>query len=226
VGLVEADAQPSQRTDASIKIEKSVEVMNSITSKPYSFDRQGTLIGRTEMDRETWTTLARQLSDGVVSARPSDIDEKAIDDIVRQLLDPLAWDFGPLDRALGHIGSRAAERLVGMIQASSDSLIRYHLSEDLTGMIGKARNADIDDQAIEHIADLLENSDQVVRISAAQALGAVGPRARPALPLLEKRLQEAREAERAAGVYLGPRVVDILGMSISQIKGEPIHLPY
>src|SRR5258706_8919824 len=151
----------AQRSQSSTKIEKSVEGMKAITSKPYSFDQQGTLLGRTEVDRQTWNDLAKQLSDNVARARPSDIDAQALDDLAHQLIDPIAWDPNILDFALGHIGSRAIENLVQMIKTSPDSLIRYHLSNHMAAAAAAARN--IDDHAINEIAALLDHSDRVVR---------------------------------------------------------------
>ena len=224
-GLAGAIAQSSQRSDASIKIDKSLEAMKSVTSKPYSFDQQGTLVGRTEMDLETWNGRAKQLSDDVVRARPSAIDARALDDIANQLNDPIAWDPNILDHALARIGSRAIEKLAQMIRASSDSLVRYHLSEHLASVVADARNADIDDHAIDEIAALLDHSDGTVRVmGAAQALGEIGPRARKTLPALEKELEIVRQQE--GGLRFGRTGVDIVGIAISKIKGEPIHLPY
>src|SRR5689334_12994502 len=50
LSLVGPVARASQRSDASIKIENLVAAMKIITSKPYSFDQQGTLLGRTDAD--------------------------------------------------------------------------------------------------------------------------------------------------------------------------------
>jgi hypothetical protein len=225
LSLVETDAQPSQRSGASIKIENLVAAMNVITGKPYSFDQKGTLIGRTEVDRLNWNDLAMQMSDAVVSARPSEVDAKALDDLTDQLNDPIAWDPNILDYALGHIGSAAIVKLTQIIKSSPDSLRRYYLSEHLARAVSGARNADIDDHAIDEVASLLNHSDSVVRVlGASQALGAIGPRARRALPALQRELEMVRREE--GGVRFGRPGTDIVGIAISRIKGEPIHLPY
>ena len=51
------------------------------------------------------------------------------------------------------------------------------------------------EKVITALANLMNDSDQVVRFWTAGALGQLGPQAAPAIPALEKALEEARAAE-------------------------------
>lgn len=215
-----AAPEPGQRSDASIAASNILEGMGDITSKTYSFDQAGRILGRTEIDYSQWSELATQLADLIVGAIPGDIDSQVIEEIVAQLRDPYAWfQTVRLERAVGHIGSRAVNRLVQGIQTSSDPLIWYHFAEELAFAVKYLDTTQIDDGLIDQLSALLEQPDDAVRSDAARALGYLGPRAARALPALERSLMLATEQENAGGtvVVLGVRSVEIIDAAIVSI---------
>jgi HEAT repeat protein len=223
MGFAVAAVQP-QRTDTSLAASEVLKEMRAITDTPYSFDRAGKILGRTERDERRWQELAVNLSDLIVNATPSALDTQVLDEITAQFRDPYAWvSSDVLARSLGHIGPRAVSKLIETTRTSSDELVRQRVSEILTFAINYS-NKQFDTALIDALVMLLDDPDTYVSTNAASALGSLGPRATRALPALERSLVAAEQKERlrATGGFVGILSSDVIRNVISAVKNEPV----
>ena len=93
--------------------------------------------------------------------------------------------------------------LIEKISHETDSRTRYDLAYDLLKVARQVPASEqINDRMIDDLVGLLD--DRVIRAEIAGALGWLGPRAKRAVPALEKALEEEEAAERA--MIVGPDV--------------------
>ncbi len=76
------------------------------------------------------------------------------------------------------------------IRAEKSITLRTQYAEELSDSIGKGEQTNITDADIDMLADMMADKDDSVRYWIAASLGLIGPRAKRALPQLEKAYRE------------------------------------
>jgi hypothetical protein len=117
--------------------------------------------------------------------------------------------------------NRSAEikSMVKRIQSEKGPMARTNLATDLSDFVRKSKEqGEVDDGAIDSIAELLDDDDDSIRLWAALSLGQIGHRAIRSIPMLEK-------AEKKAEIYqksfiVGPDLssLDAVKATIEKIK--------
>jgi hypothetical protein len=220
LSIAGAHAQQSSRSATSLAVERSIEPMKRITAVPYRLDQDGNLVGRSEAAQQTWHELAAQLNRVVTSANPADVDNQAIGDILDQFQDRLGLAGYSLSPSVAHLGSRAVIEMVDRIKSSSDREIQGKLAEGLISVACRLQGSELSNQTIDAVVDLLDPPTLGVVSNAALTLGKFGPRARAALPALEKVHQAALVEEKTMPIFLGPTLSYLVQLAMDEINGR------
>jgi hypothetical protein len=110
--------------------------------------------------------------------------------------------------------------LVAQIKAQPNARVQWDLGMALADIVETSPNsAKIGDDTILEIASLLNNRN--VQVSAASALGDLGPRAAIAVPQLETAFRQAEAEEKL--MIVGPdfSAADVIRGVLSKITGTP-----
>lgn len=113
------------------------------------------------------------------------------------------------------------ERLITQIQTEQSPRIRWDLAQQLSDLVRRADPADINTDVIDHIAGLLSDRADFVRLWAAVALGNIGPPARRAIPALEKALSELPVLYSGAVMQPALDSSGAIVPALRKIRGEP-----
>src|SRR5262249_8047597 len=90
---------------------------------------------------------------------------------------------------LRRLGARAVPDLLGAL-ASGDNAVRSRAAEALKGADLSDQNSALVDRALTALMSGLSSDDALVRYQSAEAIGALGPQARRAVPLLTQALAD------------------------------------
>jgi hypothetical protein len=220
LSIAGAYAQQSSRSPTSLAIERSIEPMKRITAVPYRIDQDGNLVGRSDAAEQTWHELAAQLNRVVTAANPADIDDQALGDILDQFQDRLGLAGYSLSPSIAHLGSRGVIEMVERVKSASDREIQGKLAEGLISVACGLQGSDLSNQTIDAVVDLLDPPTLGVVSNAALTLGKFGPRARSALPALEKVYQAALVEEKTRPTFLGTTLSYLVQLAMDQISGR------
>jgi hypothetical protein len=219
-GPANAPAQ-SQRSDASVQIQKYLGEMKAITATPWSINEHFDLVGRPDAQATVWYGIAENMTKAVLATNPAAIDEQIVDDLVNQACDPLGWENPTIDMALAHVGPRAIVKLIDVIEAAPNRRYAEYYSRGLADILEQTNPADVDATLIDKVATGLDHPDRATSLQFAEALGAIGPPARRFLPALEKMFQRELEEYKKSPLILGIWPHDVVRWQIEKITGMP-----
>ncbi len=139
-----------------------------------------------------------------VPSPPSDPIDLVVSALLNALADASAGVRIQAARALGRIGSTAAEVGSGLIASLKD--VDETVRSEAAASLGKVRGAE--EATVNALVELLQDANPSVKTSAARALGALKEAAAPALfamvPLLQDREESVRTAAAGAIGQIGP----------------------
>jgi hypothetical protein len=95
---------------------------------------------------------------------------------------------------------------------------REEKAYQLAALIRRKAGQTAPKQLIADLADLMSETDQMVRLWTAGSLGNLGPQAAAAMPALEKAFAEARAAEPADGFRTGIHLDDVIRQALEKIR--------
>jgi hypothetical protein len=218
VAVSATEMPAAERSVTSVQIQEYLSQMKALTAVPWSIDVNYELVGRSEDKRMEWLELSRTMTWAVLVARPTDIDSVVVDDLVSQAVDPWGWESTQIHAALGHIGRRAVLRLVEVIETAPIAGNRAeYFSRGLQEVLANTSPQEIDTFLVDRIAGGLDSPDPGTAGNVAQALGAIGPAARRAIPALERSFERACERDRELRVNLGVAWSDLVRWQIEKI---------
>lgn len=114
---------------------------------------------------------------------------------------------------------------IAQLHASDDVAERVTKAEDLANLTASLCPDDIEslpDEIIDSLASLVEDPSAGVMHFAAMALGNLGPRAAPAVPVLEKVVAQIEEKERDAVIAPSMTAALELYVALNKITGRPL----
>jgi hypothetical protein len=117
------------------------------------------------------------------------------------------------------------QELIDMVKTTASSSDRQDLADRLLRAVRIASPTDISTATVINLAELLDNDDDWVRIDAAASLANIGPRARPAVPMLRRALQKVQlEQSKASGlaVFGGLTSGETICLALREIGDTPL----
>lgn len=112
--------------------------------------------------------------------------------------------------------------LVKQIQAQALSSERERNAQLMAATVRTTNASLIDDQIINVIASLLQDSDDIVRFNAARSLRYIGPRAKRTVPQLEAALNKIRHELSTKQFWTGTSSEDEICPALQRITGKAV----